>query len=465
LKNKKSFESQLTQLSLIASLPLFVLVIWLMIYADISIYLILLTLLLSTISIIFCHSQIHKISAYQFRSLSNLLDAMLQGDYTLRAYSSNGDVALKELILAINSLAERLKKQRMESIESQLLLRTVIDHIDVAIIALNDSNQLVFFNPAAQKLLQLTDSTSSQNELNTQLDHQLETQLDKQLEQLAELKCGQNKVMALKFSGQYGKFNIHMEEFREAGKQQKLLFITNVSDILRSEERNAWQSLVRVLSHEINNSLSPINSISQTLKRFLDKDENIQDHKENLLEGLNIIAQRSNNLKEFVNSYKQISRLPEPKKQTTSLNMLIEKVTLLFHQTSIKVTTIEDVALYIDPVQLEQVFINLIKNANEAMQAAEIKGEITINWQVKNDRVIMTIRDQGIGISNDANIFVPFYTTKKQGSGIGLVLCRQILEVHEGELSLTNRASKQGCKVTIKLPFKSKQKKNGLEST
>jgi nitrogen fixation/metabolism regulation signal transduction histidine kinase len=443
LPNKKPFEQQLTRLSLMASLPLFILVIGLMIYADISIYIILLTILLSSISILFCHSQIHRKSAYQFRSLSNLLDAMIQGDYTLRAYSGNHDFALKELILSINTLAERLNKQRIESVESQLLLRTVIDHIDVAIIALNDENKLVFFNPAAKQLLQLNDEQTSASELNAQL------------EQLAALKGGENKVMSLSFSGKYGKFNIHMEEFREAGKQQKLLFMTNVSNMLRSEERNAWQSLVRVLSHEINNSLSPINSISQTLKRFLEKHEDIQDHKENLLEGLGIIAQRSNNLKEFVNSYKQISKLPEPKKQPTSLNDLVEKVTQLFHDSTIIVNAEQDIELNIDPVQIEQVLINLIKNALEAIIASGSEGEVTINWQVKNDIFIMTIRDHGVGIANDANLFVPFYTTKKQGTGIGLVFCRQILEVHDGELSLTNRKNHTGCKVTITLPTSS----------
>jgi len=411
-----------------------------MIYANISIYLILLTILLSSITIIFCHKQIHKKSAFQFRSLSNLLDAMLQGDYSLRAYSSNNDVALKELILSINSLAERLKNQRIASIESQLLVRTVINHIDVAIIALNNENKLTFFNPTAQKLLRLSDSAINHKELNLQL------------EQLSEIKCGQNKVIPLTFSDHNGKFNIHMEEFREAGKQQKLLFITDVSHILRSEERSAWQSLVRVLSHEINNSLSPINSISHTLKRFLDKHENIQECKSDLLDGLNIIAQRSNNLKEFVNSYKQVSQLPEPKKQLTSIKNLVIKVSLLFPDSKVTVQSEQDVELFIDAVQFEQVLINLIKNAEESIKASELTGEITVNWQVQNERFIMNISDNGLGITNKDNIFVPFYTTKKQGSGIGLVLCRQILEVHDGELSLMNREKQQGCKVIITLP-------------
>ncbi|PKI17662.1 PAS domain-containing protein, partial [Colwellia sp. 12G3] len=247
MQTKKSFELQLVHLSLFASVPSFILLIIVMFIADISIFLILLTLLLGGVSILYCHAQIHQKSAYQFRSLSNLLDAMIREDYTLRARSSHGDVALNELVTSINTLSSRLRKQRLESIESQLLLRTVINHIDVAIIALNADSVPVLINPTAEKLLHITGKSLSGSSLN-------------QLKQLRQLGNGQSKVMALTFGNQQGKFNVHVEEFREAGKPHKLLFITDVGSLLRSEERNAWQSLVRVISHEINNSLAPISS-------------------------------------------------------------------------------------------------------------------------------------------------------------------------------------------------------------
>lgn len=312
--NKRSFESQLTQLSLLASLPIYLLLIWVMVYADISIYLILLTALLAGLTIVLCHSKLHQKSAYQFRSLSNLLDAMVQGDYSLRARGSNRDVALNELVDSINSLATRLNKQRIASIESQLLLNTVINHIDVAIIALNDENELVLTNPAAKNLLQITDNTDS----------------DKQLTQLEAVKSGESTVMTLSFAGNQGKFNVHIEEYRDSGKQQRLVFITDVSTMLRSEERKAWQALVRVISHEINNSLSPIASISQSLKRLLTKADEISEHKDYLIEGLGIVAQRTDNLRNFVNSYKQLASLPEPDKDLVSIGNIVSKVTKLF---------------------------------------------------------------------------------------------------------------------------------------
>ncbi|SFD52768.1 sensor histidine kinase [Pseudoalteromonas denitrificans] len=440
MNKKSSFEKQLTQLSLVASLPLFIFLIFMMVYAEISTPLILLTILISSITIIFCHAKIHQISSYQFRSICNLLDAMIQGDYSLRARSSEGDSALNELVDSVNSLAKRLTKQRIESIESQFLLQTVIKHIDVATIALNSKNKLVFINPAAKKLLQFSSHTTEEVTL-------------KQLEQLNLFKAGESKVMNLTFGQQQGKFNVHMEEFREAGKQHKLLFLTDVSSLLRIEERNAWQSLVRVISHEINNSLAPIASISETLKRLMSRQHNIEVHKENLVDGLTIIAQRTNNLKDFVNSYKQIAQLPEPKKSNIYILELLNKIIPLYQNSHIDIQTKDDMALFIDPVQIEQVLINLIKNAVESIKSTHKEGKIEVSWQVVQDRFQLLIKDQGAGISNPDNLFVPFYTTKKQGSGIGLVLCRQILEVHSGRLSLSNCTDQSGCLATVELPL------------
>jgi len=442
MKNKVSFEKQLTQLSLIACLPVFFLLIFMMWYAKISTPLILLTILLCSITIIFCHTKIHQISAYQFRSICNLLDAMIQGDYSLRARTSEGDTALNELVDSVNSLAQRLTKQRNESVESQFLLQTVIKHIDVATIALNEKNEFAFINPAAEKLLGLTSGSKDKTSLN-------------QLEQLKHLERGKSKVMNLVFDKQQGKFNVHMEEFREEGKQHRLLFLTDVSRLLRIEERNAWQSLVRVISHEINNSLAPIASISETLKRMMSKQQNIEMHKDNLVDGLSIIAQRANNLTNFVNSYKQIAHLPEPKKRQTNIHELINKIIPLYQSNHINIQPSEKVSLLIDPVQIEQVLINLIKNAVESVNSTNKNGKIEVSWNLNKDRFQLMIGDQGAGISNESNLFVPFYTTKKQGSGIGLVLCRQILEVHDGKLSLKNKTNETGCIATIDLPLDS----------
>lgn len=442
-QNKKSFEVQLTLLSLLTSIPLFLLLVAVMIYANISVYLILLTVLISSLVMVYSHSKLHQKSAYQFRSLSNLLDAMVQGDYSLRARPSDGDEALNELVDSINSLSLRLNKQRIETTESQLLLTTVINHIDVAILALNENNELVLTNPAAKKLLQIP----------AELQEFDLTESFSQFDQIAAMNSGNSQVMSLSFANQQGKFNVHLEEYRENGKPQKLVFITDVSTMLRSEERNAWQALVRVISHEINNSLAPIASLSQSLRRLLARKEDLESHKDYLVEGLSIISQRSNSLTEFVNSYKQIASLPEPKKQANSVLELVNKTVALYPDESIEVRNIDDITLFIDAVQFEQVLINLVKNAIEAIKNTGEAGKVVIHGQVNGTVYSLSLVDDGTGVSNVDNLFVPFYTTKSKGSGIGLVLCRQIVEAHGGKVSLTNRVGLSGCIATIELPL------------
>lgn len=442
-QNKKSFEVQLTLLSLLTSIPLFLLLVAVMIYANISVYLILLTVLISSLVMVYSHSKLHQKSAYQFRSLSNLLDAMVQGDYSLRARPSDGDEALNELVDSINSLSLRLNKQRIETTESQLLLTTVINHIDVAILALNENNELVLTNPAAKKLLQIPAELQEFDLIES----------FSQFDQIAAMNSGNSQVMSLSFANQQGKFNVHLEEYRENGKPQKLVFITDVSTMLRSEEHNAWQALVRVISHEINNSLAPIASLSQSLRRLLTRQEDLESHKDYLVEGLSIISQRSNSLTEFVNSYKQIASLPEPKKQANSVLELVNKTVALYPDESIEVRHIDDITLFIDAVQFEQVLINLVKNAIEAIKNTGEAGKVVIHGQVNGAVFTLSLVDDGTGVSNPDNLFVPFYTTKAKGSGIGLVLCRQIIEAHGGKIYLTNRGGVRGCKATVELPL------------
>lgn len=438
---KTPLEQQLVRIALCTSVPLLLILLWTMVYASVSIWLILLTFFVSGGLISYTAYLIHRKLTYQFRSVSNLVSTMAHGDYSLRVRSVNGSGAMNELTLAVNTLAERLSHQRWESIESQLLLRTIIEHIDVAILALNESGELRLLNPAARTLLNTEnrDATSS---------------LQEQLSFLRSFTSGEHQVVELSLGHQQGRFNIHVEEFREAGKQHKLLFITDVRRLLRREENKAWQSLVRVISHEINNSLSPITSLSQTLMRLIQKLPEHITGREDLLAGLNIIAERATGLGQFIESYKQLARLPEPRKQAISMLSVINKVRALFKETIIEVNTADDVIVDIDPLQMEQVLINLLKNAVEAMVHTNPNGIISIAWAVKEAMFQLTLCDQGCGISNLDNVFVPFYSTKKHGTGIGLVLCRQIIEAHDGRITITNQTNAPGCCVRVELPLR-----------
>lgn len=445
MQKRRPFEAHLIRLVLLASLPLLLLLLWVMVLADISIWLILLTGLIGSLMILYTSYSIYQKISYQFRSISNLLEALIQGDYTLRARTDQSSGAFDELVVAINGLAKRLSQQRWESVESQLLLRTIIEHIDVAIIALNQDNQIRFTNPAADNLLQLKNASSSQEML-------------QQLAFVQELTSGCHQVVELSLGYQQGRFNVYVEEFRDAGKQHKLLFITDIRTLLRSEERKAWQDLVRVISHEINNSLSPIASISQTLKRIIERDPQSAAVTDDLREGLNIISERAIGLGQFVDSYKQLAKLPEPQTQPLAIRSLVETIIALFNPTPIEIETETDCILQLDPVQFEQVLINLLKNAIEATALANPKSPgstIKIRWSVSRQFFKLDICDQGSGISNPDNLFVPFYSTKKQGSGIGLVLCRQIIEAHNGRLTLSNQNA-GGCCASIELPLQAR---------
>ncbi|MFT7561021.1 MAG: two-component system nitrogen regulation sensor histidine kinase NtrY [Flavobacteriales bacterium] len=440
MHKRHSLELQLTLLSLFASVPLCLLMLWVMILGKLSTPLILLAAFVSFIVVAYVSHQIYQRISDQFKVLGNLLDGMTVGDFSLRARASNAHGELGYVYESLNALSKKLSEHRWASVESQLLLQVVIDHIDVAIVALSNEHNISFLNPAAKKLLQLEKNDSS-------------TQLLQKLSFVKDLKSGHAQLVELTLGHQQGRFNVHIEEFRESGEQKKLLFITDVRTLLRSEERKAWQSLVRVISHEINNSLSPIASISQTLLKVSEKTAIDAKVKKDLISGLNIISGRAVGLGKFVESYKQLAKLPEPEKHAVSVKALLHKVTKLFQSPKIIVDTVNDIDIFIDPVQFEQVLINLLKNASEAMTAVGEDKSIRLSWHLSEPYFHLKVIDEGCGIQNRDNLFVPFYSTKKQGSGVGLVLCRQIIEGHGGRLSIKNRDDGPGCCAHIELPF------------
>lgn len=446
MRKLPSFESQLSRLSLLASIPFLLLTIISMIYASVSVYLVLLTAFLGVLVVAFANVRIHQKASYQFRSLTNLLEAMTNGDYSLRARSKDNSGALNELIDSINGLANRLQQQKQISVESQLLLRMVIDHIDVAVIALSEEKEntqdIVFSNPAAKKLLKLEQSQDLANDIIFTIS-----------ESVKSLQQGESKVLDLDSDNLKGKFNIHLETFRQSGDSNKLIFITDVRAILRQEERNAWQNLVRVISHEINNSLAPIASISQTLQKLTKQQGNSEQDDTDISDGLSIIEQRAKGLTQFIDSYRKLAKLPAPALVRTSIDDLLNKLSILFEKDKIILPSRKDLSITIDPLQIEQVMINLIKNALESQSQVNYQGPVSIDWKASEGRIAICITDKGVGIKNPDNLFVPFYTTKKQGTGIGLIFCRQIIEAHGGMLSLRNRREGVGCEAIIDLPM------------
>jgi nitrogen fixation/metabolism regulation signal transduction histidine kinase len=243
---------------------------------------------------------------------------------------------------------------------------------------------------------------------------------------------------------------VRRSNFRQEGRPHDLLVMADLSRALREEERQVWQRLVRVLSHEINNSLAPIKSLVGTLRHLLDRSPRPEDGEADVRSGLAIIDARSEALNRFMGSYARLARLPAPSLAEVEVPAWVDRVAGLEFQGTVWVLGGPPAIIRADADQLEQLLINLVKNGMEAMGSAG--GMVTIAWAVHDTTLDLWVRDEGPGLGSTGNLFVPFYTTKPGGTGIGLVFSRQVAEAHGGRLTLGNRTDRTGCEVRLTLP-------------
>jgi two-component system, NtrC family, nitrogen regulation sensor histidine kinase NtrY len=252
------------------------------------------------------------------------------------------------------------------------------------------------------------------------------------------------------FGGRRGRYEVRRAVFYRDGRPHQLVVLADLSQALREEEQAAWQRIVRVLSHEINNSLTPIKSIAHSLKRIIDRAPEFP-RRDEVGGGLSLIEDRSGALGRFLRSYAQLARLPKPRPRPLRLPELAHRVVDLEKRLAVSILTEADVRLSADSDQIEQLLINIVRNAADA--SLETGGGVFIGWKPLGDWVEVTVDDEGRGLSDTSNLFVPFFTTKPNGSGIGLALSRQIAEAHGGTLSLENRSAAAGCRATLRLPL------------
>jgi nitrogen fixation/metabolism regulation signal transduction histidine kinase len=375
---------------------------------------------------------------FPLQTLSNLLAALREGDYSIRGRQARPDDALGEVMIEVNALGETLREQRLGALEATTLLRTVMAEIDVAIFAFDNVRRLRLVNRAGERLLAQTS----------------ERLLGRSAEELGLQACLEGdsaRTLQAAFPGGVGRWGMRRGAFREHGLPHHLLVLTDLSKALREEERLAWQRLLRVLGHELNNSLAPIRSIAGSLKTLLGKDPRPPDWQDDMQRGLAVIAGRSEALSRFMEAYSRLARLPQPRFQAVDVESWVERNVGM--ETRLNVALTKGPALTIpgDPDQLDQLLINLLRNAADA--ALETGGGVKIGWQKNGRSIEVWIDDEGPGISGATNLFVPFFTTKPGGSGIGLALSRQIAEAHGGSLMLENRASGPGCRARLKLPL------------
>jgi signal transduction histidine kinase len=267
---------------------------------------------------------------------------------------------------------------------------------------------------------------------------------------LAELLAGEApRTIHLELGGSRGPWELRRTPFREGGRPHTLVVLADVSRALREEERLAWQRLVRVLSHEINNSLAPISSIASTLR--LGARGEARGWSEDTARGLEVIERRADSLARFMTAYAKLARLPPPERTRVDVGAWVRRVALLEKSAPVAVLPgPEGAAVAGDVAQLEQLLINLVGNAVDA--ARETGGAVAVGWSVEGGAVELRVTDEGPGLSDTTNLFVPFFTTKPGGSGIGLALSRQIADAHGGQLTLANRPDRPGCEARLVLP-------------
>ncbi len=364
---------------------------------------------------------------------------MREGDYSIRGRGAREDDALGEVMIQVNAIGATLRDQRLGAVEATALLSKVMEEIEVAVFTFDAEERLRFINRAGERLLDRTGP-----------------HLLGQIGRIARHRAtcctwsprsrSRARFPAVPAAGASG-----APRSAKAGCPNTLLVLTDLTRALREEELQAWQRLVRVLGHELNNSLTPIKSIAGSLTQILIRQPRPDDWEDDMRDGLTVIASRSEALSRFIGAYSRLAKLPRPRLAPVDLGALVQRVVGLETRLEIRLMPGPKVMLRADADQLEQLLINLLRNAVDA--SLETGGGVTVAWSEDGRAVSLVVLDEGLGLSNTTNLFVPFFTTKPGGSGIGLVLSRQIAEAHGGSLSLANRDGVRGCQAKLSLPL------------
>jgi nitrogen fixation/metabolism regulation signal transduction histidine kinase len=370
------------------------------------------------------------------QTLSNVVASLREGDYSFRARGAGSRDAMGELATEVNALADLLQKQRVRSLEATALLARILEVMHAPLFAFDRENVLQLVNNAGTQLLGRPYGRCfghSAAEL-----------------ELEELLRSPDQTIHL-FGARSTRWLLRKTTFRQDGVPHTLLLLADVSLPLQKEEQAAWKRLIRVLGHELSNSLAPIKSIAGSLLARVDGMEGNPDTIRDFRRGLGVVENRADALHRFVQSYRLLAQLPPPHLKTVALTPLLEQVVLLEQRLPVVFDAGPAVSLHADPDQLEQMFINLLANAVDATLSNQAQT-VRLTWRIADSAAWITIEDSGLGIANTENLFVPFYTTKPTGSGVGLALAQQIARAHGGEIRLLSREDGEGARATVRLP-------------
>src|ERR1700761_2981863 len=379
------------------------------------------------------------------QTLANVVAALREDDFSFRARGGRRNDAMGDLALEINRLAGMLQAQRAGALEAMALVERVMDSMQSPVLAFDPEGRLKLLNAAGESAFRMQVQVAlgqTAGELN------LEPLLEVADEDVMSLGSGQQSV----------RWVVKRTGFRLHGIPHTLFVLSDVSAALREEERLAWERLIRVLGHEINNSLTPIKSIAGSLRGRIATLNNATGESVDFERGLEVIENRAESLNRFLQAYRQLMGLPAPRLASVSVGALAQRVALLERRVVVTVEGAADVVVQVDADHIEQALINLVRNAADAAlspdEAAGDGPHVEIIWSTAGSEVIIEVLDNGPGLTNPNNLFVPFYTTKPGGTGIGLVLAQQIAQAHRGSVQLANRRGGHGgCRAELRLPI------------
>ena len=376
------------------------------------------------------------------RIVANLLAAVRQGDYSVRARGAGTNNPLALTLHEVNALEELLRRERLDAAEASGSLQHVLDAVGMAVFAFDDEQRLHLVNRAGEHLIGLAErDATGQAAADIGLHETLTGRAPRTIE-----RSDPTGVR---------RWQVRRSAIRLAGKRLTLVVLTDLSSALREEERETWRRLVRVLSHEINNSLTPIKSIVASIRALLRRDPLPADWSSDVERGLEIVSGRAEGLERFMSAYARLARLPPPNLVECDLADCIQRVAKLETRMTVAVQEGPGVSVRADPDQLEQALLNLVRNAADA--ALQTGGGVAVRWRTIDEHLEILVEDEGPGIAETDNLFVPFYSTKADGAGIGLVLARHIAESHDGALDLVNRSAVRGARASLRLPVATRE--------
>jgi nitrogen fixation/metabolism regulation signal transduction histidine kinase len=377
------------------------------------------------------------------QTLSNVVSSLREGDYSFRARGASAPDALGELAGEVNALADLLQKQRVRSLEATALLARILEVMHAPLFAFDREDTLQLVNNAGLKLLGLPHARSFGR---TARELGLEELLGAPDQTIHTFDRDQ------KPSAGPVRWLLRKATFRQEGAPHTLLLLADVSVPLQEEEQVAWKRLIRVLGHELSNSLAPIKSIAGSLLGRVDTLQGDDGTLRDFRRGLGVVESRADSLHRFVQSYRQLAQLPPPRLRPVALAPLLERVVLLEQRLPVQLDPGPAAVVNADPDQLEQMFINLLANAVDASLSRDSQP-VRVSSKLAGSSLLVAIEDRGLGIANSENLFVPFYTTKPSGSGVGLALAQQIARAHGGDIQLVNREDGEGARATVRLPL------------